>query len=311
MGQGPVHLDLRVHVPGHGLQEDQALGLDNLLDPGDGLGQERAAQRPHGPGDHEAEGVGPRQGDGACAQAGGPPQALGRGEHMCARAVADAGASVQGIGHGGLAHAGGLGHVRDGHVAAGRVPPSQSARALPRHRCHQLMVSVPGSRRSADDPEPSGPADLLGGNEGELQEAHGLELMGPLQGARVDDPVAGGLDRADERRLRLLIVPATSTVVGSSPTFPLTRAAVNVVLKAFSTVAPGDLLLDLGSRGGAGEDHQLVEGREVQRVGNVHHDQAVPPTRVRLEHVVDRRVGGRPGTPPRCRAGRCPPRRGR
>src|SRR5687768_2058587 len=49
-----------------------------------------------------------------------------------------------------------------------------------------LVEGGRGGGWSGDDPEATGPRDLLVGGQGDLQEAERLELAGPLQGAGVD-----------------------------------------------------------------------------------------------------------------------------
>ena len=59
------------------------------------------------------------------------------------------------------------------------VVESLPARDRPAGRCLR-------DRRSANGRESPGPADLLGGSEGELKEAEGLQFVRALEGAGVD-----------------------------------------------------------------------------------------------------------------------------
>ena len=67
--------------------------------------------------------------------------------------------------------------------------------------------------RSGGDAEAAGPGDLLVGGEGDLQEAEGLELAGPLERAGVDGLQAAGGDDAGQSDLASASSPAMSTVV--------------------------------------------------------------------------------------------------
>src|SRR5690349_2934294 len=59
---------------------------------------------------------------------------------------------------------------------------------------------------SADDGETAGPADLVADREGQLQEADGLQLAGPLEGAGVYRLQTGRLDQPDELLLGGVVV---------------------------------------------------------------------------------------------------------
>ena len=60
--------------------------------------------------------------------------------------------------------------------------------------------------RQRTTPKPPFHGDLLAGGEGDLEEAEGLELAGPLEGAGVDDREATGLDDVRDDGLRVGVV---------------------------------------------------------------------------------------------------------
>ena len=82
---------------------------------------------------------------------------------------------------------------------------------------------------------PAGPCQLLGGGEGELQEAESFQLAGVGQRTGVDGAQPARATMSASTDFASASSPATGTVVGGSPTVPEATVAAKFVLNAFRT----------------------------------------------------------------------------
>jgi hypothetical protein len=92
-----------------------------------------------------------------------------------------------------------------------------------------------GPATSSGDGEPARPRDLLGGSQGDLQEAERLQLASAAQRAASMARRPPAVTIPESSDLASPSSPAISTVVGCPPRMPDSRLAANVVLNAFST----------------------------------------------------------------------------
>src|SRR6478735_672316 len=131
-----------------------------------------------------------------------------------------------------------------------------------------------GTCWSGGDAEAAGPGDLLVRGEGELQEAEGLELTGPLERSGVDGVDATGGDDPGEGGLGVGVVTGDQDRGGQRAHGAGGEGAREGGVEGLEDLGVRQGGGDLGGGGAVGRDDEVVEGLEVERVGDVDDDLA-------------------------------------
>src|SRR5690348_9811418 len=144
---------------------------------------------------------------------------------------------------------------------------------------------------SGDDAEAAGPRDLLGGGQGDLEEAEGLELAGAAQGPGVDGLEAAAGDDAGHGRLRVGVVAGDEDGGGEVADGPGGQGSGEGGVEGLHDSRLGQCGGQLGGGRAAGGDGERVERLEVQRVRDVHDDPAREVGTARGDDVGEGGVG--------------------